>query len=195
MLLVWNYTESFDKPLEVDTASTPSGVYLRKDITEVETESAPKWTYQEAFLGAEYKFDATTLDEYLAKLLEALKMQAVMQNDKLYHAGLNKPLPYDDCFLLADWITTYNNALATAKSKEERGLEGSTNIIVLSITGQLKNILVYSVENFQPMFDIVADEWARLTDKRNQYLVEIQNTKTIDELDAIEIDYSLKVKK
>lgn len=188
MQLDWKQSESTQKPPEIDATSTASGVYLRRNITETETDGVVKYTYDEVLLPPEFKYDITDPEQYKAKLLQDFKTRVLAQNEMLYNAALNKPLPYGVYFLLAEWVTTYNNALSTAQRKEARGIVEPFNIAVLSPTG-LQNISIATVNEFLPMFDIVSDEWARLIDKRNQYLVDIQNTQTLDALEAIEITY------
>ena len=47
--------ESLIKPLEIDISSSPDGIYVRRNIQEVETDDGIKYSYQEAFI---------TKDEY-----------------------------------------------------------------------------------------------------------------------------------
>jgi len=69
MILNWEVAESTERPLEVDNMLSPSGVYLRKDVQEVEG----KFQYKEVFLGQEYK------GKSIFELLEVFK--AEMQNE------------------------------------------------------------------------------------------------------------------
>lgn len=55
MQVNWKYTESTDRPLEVDTVSSPTSVYLAKDIVEkrrdgVDGELITYFEYQSAIL-------------------------------------------------------------------------------------------------------------------------------------------------
>lgn len=108
------------------------------------------------------------------------------ENTKLYNQALNKPLPCGNCFVIADWMSTYSNTLTLAKKYTEEGKEVSANIVVLNALGKLENIVVSSYKDFEPFYNVVADEWARLIDLRNRYMVEIQNS---DNPKSIEIDY------
>lgn len=108
------------------------------------------------------------------------------ENTKLYNVALNKPLPCGNCFVIADWMSTYSNTLTLAKKYTEEGKAVSANIVVLNASGKLENIVVSSYAEFEPFYNVVADEWARLIDLRNRYMVEIQNSENPKD---IEIEY------
>lgn len=70
MILNWKETESTEKPLEVDNTLSPNGVYLRKEIQELEG----KFRYKEVFLGQEYKCDSAP------ELVEMFKAEMQIKN-------------------------------------------------------------------------------------------------------------------
>jgi len=70
MILNWKETESTEKPLEVDNTLSPNGVYLRKDIQELDG----KFRYKEIFLSQEYKCDS------VSELLEMFKAEMQAEN-------------------------------------------------------------------------------------------------------------------
>ncbi len=65
MIITWKYAESTDRPLDVDEVSSPTSVYLAKDITEkqredVDGETVTYYEYQSAVLSkAEYNMYLT----------------------------------------------------------------------------------------------------------------------------------------
>ena len=65
MQLNWKYTESTGRPLDVDEVSSPTSVYLAKDITEkqredMDGETVTYYEYQSAVLSkAEYNMYLT----------------------------------------------------------------------------------------------------------------------------------------
>lgn len=65
MIITWKYAESTDRPLDVDEVSSPTSVYLAKDIIEKQREDADGETvtyyeYQSAVLSkAEYNMYLT----------------------------------------------------------------------------------------------------------------------------------------
>jgi len=91
MSLIYKQVESFDKPLELDDVSSPSGVYIRQNITsttytDTDQVQKTKWSYDEAFLtpkeyenyvlvqntvaSVEVKRENTIIDEYTLQLIE-----------------------------------------------------------------------------------------------------------------------------
>ena len=99
------------------------------------------------------------------------------ENIQAYTVALNRPLAVGDKFVLADWITTYSNTYTLAKKITEEGSEVSKNIVVLNAQGKLETVTISSLEDFEPYYKAVSDEWARIIDIRNNYMVEIQNSK------------------
>ena len=65
MLINWKYAESTDRPLDVDEVSSPTSVYLAKDIAEkqkedTDGETVTYYEYQSAVLSkAEYNMYLT----------------------------------------------------------------------------------------------------------------------------------------
>ena len=95
MALVYKQVESFVKPIEVDNTSSPSGVYIRQNITsairtDLEGNQNTVWSYDEAFLtteeyknytlvqstvaSVELKRENAIVDEYTLTLIEEGKL-------------------------------------------------------------------------------------------------------------------------
>lgn len=77
MDLNWKTVESLIEPAEVDTSSSPGGVYLRKSIkstttTDENENEQVKWTYSEAYL---------TNEEYSNYKLEKSITKNILQQD------------------------------------------------------------------------------------------------------------------
>jgi len=70
MNLDWKNAESTEGPLEIDNMLSPNGVYLRKDIQEIDG----KFQYKEVFLGQEYK------GKSVFELLEVFKAEVQNEN-------------------------------------------------------------------------------------------------------------------
>lgn len=119
--------------------------------------------------------------------LEADIKTKLEENTKAYNSALSSPLSCGVYLVLPEWVNTYSNTLQYAQRAESKGVSVSANIVVLKQDGELSNIIVTSLAEFEPFYDIVADEWARITDKRNVYLCEIQNSSSPK---SILIDYS-----
>lgn len=117
--------------------------------------------------------------------LNADRIKKLEENNDLYNKALNKPLVCGDYFVLADWITTYSNTLTLAKKYAEEQKELSANIIVLTQDGKMETIVISSYEEFEPYYNIVADEWARIIDLRNRYMVEIQNSQDPNNVEIV----------
>ena len=89
--LTWRTSESTLKPLEIDSTSSPNGVYVRKFITEVPSEEGTKYQYQEAFLSpSEYQ-------QY--QLLNMINENVLGKENTdeylLYQNKLNTPVLYE----------------------------------------------------------------------------------------------------
>ena len=67
-------------------------------------------------------------------------------------------------------MSTYSNTYTLAKKIEDAG----------------ETVTISSLADFEPYYDAVSNEWARLIDIRNNYLVQIQNSTAPQE---IEIEY------
>lgn len=72
MILTWKNSESYEKPLEVDTTLSASGVYYRRNITEEETETGIKYSYEETVLPNEFRYDIEDIEEYKAAIKKAI---------------------------------------------------------------------------------------------------------------------------
>lgn len=69
MLINWKYAESTDRPLDVDEVSSPTSVYLAKNIAEKQREDTDGETY------TYFEFQSATLSktEYNIYLTEKLQ--------------------------------------------------------------------------------------------------------------------------
>ena len=95
MEINYQFAESINKPLEIDVTSSKSGVYIHRDIKEIERETGSEgetqiyYTYQEAFL---------SLDEWEAYKNElAAKAITGEENSAAYERYKNKldpPIEY-----------------------------------------------------------------------------------------------------
>ena len=80
MKIKYQYSESAVRPLEVDTVSSPDGVFLRKDIEEItrQQEGAEEtqtfYIYQEAFLTKEEYAIYTNVDGLTMTALDFVKV-------------------------------------------------------------------------------------------------------------------------
>lgn len=97
------------------------------------------------------------------------------ENTAKYTEALNAPLVCGEYFVIADWINTYTNTYTYAKKQEETDSATRADIVVFDRTGKLVTITITCLADFEPYYNTVAEEWARITDLRNKYMVEIQN--------------------
>ena len=94
MNIVYVKSESLLKPVEIDKTSSPQGVYVRRDIKEVEYEKADgetgvKYQYQEAFLTLN-EFESYS-NELIAKAIKGDDNSEAYEN---YQRKLDTPLEY-----------------------------------------------------------------------------------------------------
>lgn len=123
------------------------------------------------------KFSSTLKRDIISKLEE---------NEKKYQEALKKPLFVNGFYVFAEWITTFSNTYTLAKKYEQEQKSASANIIVLNSEGKMETIEITSLEEFEPFYNAVSDEWARIIDIRNKNMVDIQNS---EEPQTIEIEY------
>lgn len=109
------------------------------------------------------------------------------ENTKKYAEALNSPLVCGEYFVIADWINTYTNTYTYAKKATEEDKAPSADIVAFNKLGKLETITINSLADFEPFYNVVAEEWARITDIRNKYMVQIQNATAPKE---IEISYA-----
>lgn len=113
----------------------------------------------------------------------ALKLE---ENEKKYQEALKKPLLVKGFYVLAEWITTFSNTYTLAKKYDQEQKSVTANIIVLNLEGKMETKEITSLEEFEPFYNAVSDEWARIIDIRNKNMVEIQNSEAPQ---TIEIEY------
>lgn len=94
MNIVYVNSESLLKPVEIDKTSSPQGVYVRRDIKEVEYEKADgeigtKYKYQEAFLTLN-EFESYS-NELIAKAIKGDDNSEAFEN---YQRKLDTPIEY-----------------------------------------------------------------------------------------------------
>lgn len=94
MNIVYVNSESLLKPAEIDKTSSPQGVYVRRDIKEVEYEKTDgeigtKYKYQEAFLTLN-EFESYS-NELIAKAIKGDDNSEAYEN---YQRKLDTPIEY-----------------------------------------------------------------------------------------------------
>jgi len=129
--------------------------------------------------------------EWPSMQLQKRRQERMQEVFEKFAAAQNKPLPFSDYFLLAAWATTYVNTLMQAQRFMELGVKDDFPVLVIRRDGSFANIIISEIEDFMPMFDVVEKEDARLKSLRNLLIVEVQDAKTIEELEAVEIDYTM----
>lgn len=190
MKIVWKQAQSRNIPKEVDTDSSPDTVYLRRNIVSKEDEVGVYYTYDEAQVDGAYKFPSiTTTSLYLLALLDAAKAEKLGELSYAYDAANKKPIPFEQYFLLADWMTTYNNAYTSAQTDVEQGTQDSIEVLVLTSYGRLNTIQVETLSEFLPFIRTVSAEWRRLIAIRNRTMIAIQNSLSQEDLENIVINF------
>lgn len=85
MRLNWKKAESYEKPLEVDTKLSNSGIYYRRNIEEVEAEAGVKYCYEEVLLSNDFRFNIENIAEYI----EAIERKIALINSQLHITKLD----------------------------------------------------------------------------------------------------------
>lgn len=108
----------------------------------------------------------------------------------MFEQALKQPLQVADVYVLGEWANTYTNTYVALLTDLEDGvLDTEVNILVLLPNGLLKEELIETIEEFKPYYNAVKNNYKVKATKRNSYLVQIQNAQTIEELEAIIIEY------
>lgn len=172
MILNWEVAESTERPLEVDNMLSPSGVYLRKDIQEIDG----KFQYKEVFLGQEYK------GKSIFELLEVFK--AEMQNENaMALAGKNTIITSRGEFSVK--TPTYDFIFCLMALKDiPTGVPAGT---IRFFGGEATPAMTQA--EVQALYLEYAGKVAGLDGKFIAYKAAINNAKTIQELEEIEIVY------
>lgn len=71
-MLNWRTVESLERPLKVDCTLSEKGVYYRKNIEEIETDSGIKYRYKEVILSNDFRFNIEDPEEYIAAIQEKI---------------------------------------------------------------------------------------------------------------------------
>lgn len=119
--------------------------------------------------------------------IEHVRTQKNIENQNHYTEALKTPVKVDDetFFVLAEWTNTYSNALIKAQN-----IIGdiTINIPVINTLGKLENINVTNIDEIKKLYNSASDEWVRLINIRNGYLILIQNA-TLEELESLNFYY------
>lgn len=107
--------------------------------------------------------------------LEGDRAKKNAENTQAYNNALQAPLVCGQYLVIAEWINTYTNTYTYAKKCTDEGIVPTADIVAFNHKGKLETVTISSIEDFLPFYQTVADEWARITDIRNKYLVQIQN--------------------
>jgi hypothetical protein len=191
MQLNWKQSESTQRPLEVDTTSTTSGVYLRRNIAETETDGVVKYSYDEVLLPSEYKYDIADVEEYLAKLLQEFKAQKQAESDTK-----NKTV---------EFIKTSYGKLKTTTPVGELTTVMNSLAIIVQMSGNLQADMVrfyledgsivgnqeLNQQQFAMLFSEVITAYKAIDNKSTMYKKAIQEAETLEELENIEINYEM----
>lgn len=93
MTINWTITEGCEQPLEIDDTSSPTAIFLRKNIQEIEKENQdgttiPMWQYEEAILSKkEYPNFTGTME--LINMLQEEKNTAMQEQIDTMSANID----------------------------------------------------------------------------------------------------------
>lgn len=143
MELIYKTVESLNKPLEIDTTISPNWVYIRKDITSVETDNGTKFVYQEACITPE-EFKQTDLYQTHTQAMKNItKRQLLIW---LYlNAGKTEEDIYTAINAIPDATTKY---LATVNYSGTNNFYYGNNYVQV-----IGAILGLTVDQLKTMFD------------------------------------------
>lgn len=193
MQLNWRKSESLQRPLEIDAALTKNGIYLRRNITEVQTgdekEISTKFIYDEVLLPNTYRYNILDMDEYKAKLLEQFKSEQKINNA----AALANVQSID---------TTYGKVLINTPvgtiDSVVSGLLNLVNITKQNLPAGSFRTYINGISTPSPeltpsqvasLFVEVFKSINELDKKYKNYESLIDNTATLDDVIALEFEY------
>lgn len=149
------------KPIEIDVESSPHGVYLRRNIEEIEQtheeETIKMFQYQEAFLTkSEYEQVGKDL------LVKELNGEDNSKEFDEYKAKLKTPVTYTNGKQYKpSWIDLYSGIIDDLHKKNIANLK----IAIYDVTGKAENAELMTVEE-------ITNLWLFLYEKKEQYFAE-----------------------
>lgn len=173
MQITWKKTESLTMPLEIDTTSSPSGIYIRRNIEEITNEYGTKYQYDEVFLTkSEYEIYSKEL------LVNAINGEDNTAEYEEYKNKLNTGVQYTNGkFYKPKWAAIYsqkiNEILPMLNAYKELGSDISI------ITGLKINVydITATVENAEEMnIKEIIELWLFLIKKQEQFFNEYKQS-------------------
>src|SRR5574344_1932706 len=187
MILTFYQAESLIKPSMIDTLSNPNGVYLRKNITL----NSGKYTYEECFITQQI-FETigfneiTSTSEYIAEQLTKAKADKLQENTTKRDARLIAGVTYKNILFDSDQDQKINLSAIASNMSDTDTITwfGKDGVSSLSCTKS-------DIENIGKLIiSLTQNVWANINP---MYINKINACKTIDEVNAIVIDYSVDV--
>lgn len=178
MKLNYVETQSTVKPLEIDIDSSGTGVYIRRNIKEVENEGVIYYQYQEAFITkSEYEQVANDL------LVGEINGEDNSAEYEEYKNKLNTPVQYvNGHYYKPKWISLYSPIIDEFAIKTQIYEKAGGDIApimsirtpIYDVTGKAANAVLMSVKE-------VIDLWLYLYQIKEQYFAEYKKAVAGDE--------------
>lgn len=174
MEIIYKQVQSSDKPIEIDITSSPGGVYVRRNIKQVEKEldngeKSIYYDYQEAFLNpSEWEQYSSTL------LVSEINGEENSKEFEEYKAKLKTPVEYiNGKFYKPSWIDLYSGIIDEFAVKIDLYGKAGGDIkpivelktAIYDITAKAENAEMMTVKQ-------VIDLWLFLYQKKEQYFKE-----------------------
>lgn len=178
MEVIYQTVQGAVKPLEIDVDSSPKGVYIRRNIEEIEQETKNAegevekiklWQYQEAYLSkSEFEQYSKTL------IVDEINGEENSQEYEDYKRKLKAPVQYKNGkYYKTSWLKLYSSIIdefAVKINLYEKAGGDIKPIVALKtaiydITAKLENAEMMSVKE-------VVDLWLFLYQQKEQYFKE-----------------------
>ena len=178
MEIIYQTVQGIERPLEIDIESSPSGVYIRRNIKEVEKENQTAdgeveilklFEYQEAFLTkSEYEQASKNL------LVGEINGEENSQEFEDYKTKLKTPVEYiNGKFYKPSWLELYSGIIDEFAVKVDLYAKAGGDIkpivelktAIYDITAKAENAEMMTVKQ-------VIDLWLFLYQKKEQYFKE-----------------------
>ncbi|MCD7879150.1 MAG: hypothetical protein LUG16_04360 [Candidatus Gastranaerophilales bacterium] len=165
----YKQAESLICPSEIDNTSSQDGIFIRRNIEKVETETGYKYTYQEAFIN---KNEYETYSKNL--LVNQIKGEDNTAEYEKFKTKLDTGIPYTNGkYYKPKWIDLYSEIIDSFAVKimlyEKAGGDISSILAlttpVYDVTGLAENAETMSVTE-------IIDLWLYLYSVKEQYYAE-----------------------
>ena len=181
-----NYVDENGTILNFDTSVE---FMISKGYKPLEDSGAPVYNPEYETLNIGYSEDDGKIVRTYSVTSNIMQYKAylLLKVDEWYKRKENELIPVGNNFVKTEWFGTYSNVYQALKFAEENSiLIEPSAVIVASAPDEFINITVSSSSDLAPLYKAVMLKYQEVVQQRNFYLVQIQESSNVQELQEIE---------